>query len=687
LDLLLPVSVILLPLLVSIFLFIAQKALTKKIAGTIAILAAVTYFILALSLFIHSGDARESQIYSFSFKWISLPGLSSIDAGFYLNFIARIMLLIITGISLLVQVFSLEYMKHDKGYNRYYAYLSFFTFSMIGIVMSGNLLLIFIFWELVGFASYLLIGFWFTKSSAIAASKKAFIVNRVGDMGFLLGILIVWSVFKTLDLQELIGIAQANSIDSPILFLAGLGLFAGCIGKSAQFPLQIWLPDAMEGPTPVSALIHAATMVAAGVFLLARIFFLLNVDALTVIAFIGAITAFMGAYAALTQNDIKKVLAFSTISQLGYMVMGMGVGAYQASLFHLITHAFFKAGLFLSAGSVIHALHESTQHFQDEDLDVQDMRNMGGLRTKLPVTFTAYCITAASLVGLPFFSGFLSKDALIAGSIGWSNVMNERIGFISYFIPFLALATVLLTAFYMGKQIILLFLGELRLSKSAPLQKHIELPIHENGLAIKIPLIILSLFSLFLPFSLNPIDVGNSVIFKNLSEDIMHLGSKTEFIKILSSESHHSHYIALIISLACALAGLFYAGKLYLNKEMKWGPRSQNPLLKISRNNWYLDRIYHKTLIALVTRLSVYSRRIDQNVIDPFLHFLGYFTVIFSLFVKTFDKIFVDGIVNLSVYLTGRVGVLSKSLQGGRIQYYFIIALLSLIFIIYLTII
>jgi NADH-quinone oxidoreductase subunit L len=426
-------------------------------------------------------------------------------------------------------------------------------------------------------------------------------------------------------------------------------------------------------------------MVAAGVFLMARVFFLLNLDALTVIAFIGAITAFMGAYAALTQNDIKKVLAYSTISQLGYMVMGMGIGAYQASLFHLITHAFFKAGLFLSAGSVIHALHEATRQFQDEDLDIQDMRNMGGLRRKLPITFVAYCITAASLVGLPFFSGFLSKDALIAGSIGWSILRFDDLGVFAVIIPLLSLATVLLTAFYMGKQIILLFLGELRISKSKPNQKSIDLPIKEHGFSITFPLIILSLFSIFLPFSLNPLNADHSLIFTAIGNDLASSPLNSGLLSSVHIEAEKSHYYALAGSLLLALGGLGYSFRKYFHKELTYG-KSNDLLFSLSRQNWFLDRLYKKTVLSLVNHLSRYAHYTDNKFIDPFLHFLGYFTVISSLFIKTFDRIFVDGIVNFSVYLTGRVGVLARSFQGGKIQHYFVVAILSLIIIIYLTI-
>ena len=298
---------------------------------------------------------------------------------------------------------------------------------MIGIIFSSNLIMLFIFWELVGLSSYLLIGFWYEKDSAIKANKKAFLTNRIGDAGFMIGILILYTYTGNLDFDYLIQwFNSENSIPSSWTFVLGLGLFFGCVGKSAQFPLQVWLPDAMEGPTPVSALIHAATMVAAGIYLIARVFFILSDDVLLFIAYTGAITAFMGAIAACTQSDIKKVLAFSTISQLGYMVLALGVGAFDAALFHLVTHAFFKACLFLGSGSIIHSLHH-LEHETDTHFDPQNMLLMGGLRKKMPLTFITYCIATAALVGVPLFSGFLSKDAILLATLDFGVYNNKHI--------------------------------------------------------------------------------------------------------------------------------------------------------------------------------------------------------------------------------------------------------------------
>ncbi|HXA02963.1 MAG TPA: NADH-quinone oxidoreductase subunit L, partial [Cytophagaceae bacterium] len=421
---LLAVAVVLLPFFIFLFLFFFAKKLPgrgDKIATGIMGLC----FLLALYLFIDIWSG--SQNHMSRFKWFDFQSASlniNFSVSILLDHISTLMMLIVTFISFLVHVYSLEYMKAKRNYSRYYPYLGIFTSSMLGIVISDNLLITFMCWEMVGFSSYLLIGFWYDKEAAMRAAKKAFLFNRIGDMGFLIGIFFFYTEFNSFELTPIKNFILQNNyhLNTDIwITLAGLGIFAGCIGKSAQFPLHVWLPDAMEGPTPVSALIHAATMVAAGVFLLAKTFVFLNADVLIVIAYIGAITAFIGAVPAMFQNDIKKVLAYSTISQLGYMVMAMGIGAYDASVFHLTTHAFFKAGLFLSAGAIIHAMH----HIKEElfikghykDFDSQDMRLMGGLRKKMPIVFYCYLICACSLIGLPFFSGFLSKEEILIATL------------------------------------------------------------------------------------------------------------------------------------------------------------------------------------------------------------------------------------------------------------------------------
>ena len=345
-------------------------------------------------------------------KLIEIPwvSMSSFQIGFGMNFDkpAVIMLFVVSLISCLVHFYSIDYMKGDKRFSRYFAYLGLFTFSMNGIILSNNLFFIFVFWELVGFSSFLLIGFWYEKQSAGDAAKKAFLTNRIGDIGMFLGIMLLFVHAGTFSFNGI----QFAGIDHTIMTLCGLLIFMGAIGKSAQFPLHIWLPDAMEGPTPVSALIHAATMVAAGVYLSLRIFPFLTAEALHVVALIGAITAILASLIATSQYDIKKILAYSTVSQLGYMICSIGVGAYFAAFFHLITHAMFKACLFLCSGSVIHAMHHSQDEIHDHSKDPQDIRNMGGLRNKMPITFIAMLISTMSLCGFPLFVN-LAKPSTI----------------------------------------------------------------------------------------------------------------------------------------------------------------------------------------------------------------------------------------------------------------------------------
>lgn len=501
----LSIIVLLLPLLSFVLLIFFNRRLPRNgdflavgiLGATFAISAWIFWDVIVIGY-------DPSFKLAWSFNWIDfgdVPGVGplQIKMGIMIDNLTAIMLAMVSLISFLVHVYSTGYMSGDKYYGRYFAYLGIFTFSMLGIVLSDNLFSIYIFWELVGLSSYLLIGFFFEKDSAADAQKKAFLTNRVGDVGMWLGILILYSQFHTFGFEEIYKHIKAGDFHMSQAWLtaAGILLFMGCVGKSAQFPLHVWLPDAMEGPTPVSALIHAATMVAAGVYFVARIFVILTVDALHVIAFIGAITAFMAATIAITQHDIKRVLAYSTVSQLGYMVLGLGVGAYSAALFHLLTHAFFKACLFLGSGAIIHAMHHE-----------QDMRWMGGLSKKMPWTFVTFTIATLALAGLPLTSGFMSKDAILAGALGFAEVEG---GGIYYLIPILGFFSAMLTAFYMGRQIWLVFFGESR-THLKPANEHHghddhgHHEVHEVPWAMRMPLVVLAALSVFAVFSPDPLD-------------------------------------------------------------------------------------------------------------------------------------------------------------------------------------
>jgi NADH-quinone oxidoreductase subunit L len=405
-------------------------------AGYLAVLAIGASCVLSYAALFNTIDA-DGAIAIHTHEWFT-AGKLTVNLGVRLDGLTAVMLVVVTTVSLLVQVFSMGYMEGDPGYGRYYAHMCLFTASMLGLVLADNLFMIFIFWELVGLCSYLLIGFWYHKPSAAAAAKKAFIVTRIGDLGLLAAMLLIWTRTNTFQIDEIQHIATTGAVASWVITWFALGIFAGAAGKSAQFPLHVWLPDAMEGPTPVSALIHAATMVAAGVYLVARFFpvFEASADARHVVAYIGGTTALIAATIAMVQTDFKRVLAYSTISQLGYMMLALGVFGYVAAIFHLFTHAFFKALLFLGSGSVNH----STNTF--------DMRQMGGLRTKMPITFWTFVIGSLSLAGVAPLAGFWSKDEILANA--WDH--NRTLWGI-------ALTVAFLTAFYMFRAIFLTFFG------------------------------------------------------------------------------------------------------------------------------------------------------------------------------------------------------------------------------------
>ncbi|WP_299454317.1 NADH-quinone oxidoreductase subunit L [uncultured Microscilla sp.] len=630
--------------------------------------------------------------------WFSL-GTRSFKIDLYIDNLSALMMIVVTLVSALVHMFSLEYMKTDKNYNRYFAYLGLFTFSMLGIIIFHNLLIIYIFWELVGVSSYLLIGFWYEKKSATRASQKAFLVNRIGDVGFLAGILLVFNYFGDFNLLSIAQSPQFASLSVGVLLIIGLCLFCGAVGKSAQFPLQVWLPDAMEGPTPVSALIHAATMVAAGVYLLARIFFLLNLEALSVIATIGCITAFIGAFSALAQSDIKKVLAYSTISQLGYMVMGMGVGAYEASLLHLLTHAFFKACLFLCAGAVIHSMHQ-LEHKLNIHFDAQNMYLMGGLRKAMPFTFVCYVLSAAALAGLPFFSGFLSKDAILSGSLAWASFKG---GGIWYLLPVFGFLSAFLTAFYMGRQLFLVFFGHLELEKVFAEARGALAKVKDVPLQMKIPLGVLALGALWLMVSLNPFDAESGALWQWLVPANKSKVIADSVFTELATSSHHVHGFTIAVSVILAFLGLGLAYALYRKHKVhpEYALLGTPALFHLSHHSLYIDKLYKNTVARFSLRLShksfavddLYDQvftngivkfsgavaRWDKKVVDGVVNFAAKFYVVLAHIIAWIDKAIVDGFVHLLAYLAKFTGRISRSFQNGHIQSYYLWVVISLI--------
>jgi NADH-quinone oxidoreductase subunit L len=542
---------------------------SARYSGYVTIAAILVSFLLSLWALDNAIDTDGARVGFESHKWVVVDGLD-VRIGITLDGLSAIMLVVVTSVSLLVQVYSQEYMRGDEGYNRYYAFMSLFTASMLGLVIASNIIQLFVFWELVGLCSYLLIGFWFYKDSARRAATKAFLVTRVGDLGFLIAILIIFAQTGELDIRNIYEAAIAGAVGSTALTLFALGLFAGAAGKSAQFPLHVWLPDAMEGPTPVSALIHAATMVAAGVYLVARFFpvFAESDEAITTVAAIGAITAIISSLLAITATDIKRVMAYSTISQLGYMMMGLGVFGIVAAIFHLFTHAFFKALLFLGAGSVNHA----TGTF--------DMRKMGGLSKYMPVTSWTVFIASMALVGIFPLSGFWSKDEIL------TDAWDER-----PWVFVVALIGVFLTAVYVGRMLFLTFEGEY---KGGEQPEHGEAgghsEPHESPALMLFPLIVLAVMAA----------VGGLV---NINDGLATLieGWLPRETEELVAQGGFQWRIA-ISSGAAGLAGLGVAWLVYGARTVDPDRirHIAEPLPEILENKYYLDWLYEEFLVRRI---------------------------------------------------------------------------------------
>jgi len=654
------VLILLLPFIAFCLLFFVSKYLPGK-GDVIAITCIAISFLLSVFVFIQTWN-HEAHLSRFIwFRMMSTTSVLNFTISVLVDNSAAMMLVLVTFISLLVHIYSLEYMKGKRNYRRYFAYLGIFTFAMLGIVISDNLLITFMFWELVGFSSYLLIGFWYDREEAVLASKKAFLFNRIADLGFLVALFIIWAQLGTFELSHIKYEESIGLVPQPWFTLIGLGIFCGCMGKSAQFPFQVWLPDAMEGPTPVSALIHAATMVAAGVYLLAKTFLLLSPDVLVVVACIGAITAILGAIPAMVQYDIKKVLAYSTISQLGYMMMGIGVGAWPASLFHLMTHAFFKAGLFLAAGAVIQSMHHikyelfAQGHYRD--FNHQDMRLMGGLRKKIPVTFAVFLVTALSLIGLPFFSGFLSKEVILYESWNWA---QRQPNVLLYMVPFSGLAVVFITAFYIARQVILVFFGEFRLAKKYKQSLQAFNHLNEVGYEMLVPLVILAALSTWVFFSFNPFGEG-------------------WFLSAFQQE--HSFNVGfMIIPLLLSISGMGLAWYFFgPHKEQKLDLEVKSLFNHVLLRNWYLDNFYYQFIVESTLKTADGINLIDKKI-DRIIDLGGKSAVAGAHVIAWWDRAIVDGLIKVVVYFCRRIGGLAKSLQGGKIQVYFAIALFFVLF-------
>ncbi|RZM79887.1 NAD(P)H-quinone oxidoreductase subunit 5 [Leptolyngbya iicbica] len=627
---------------------------------------------MVLSFLLFFSQVQGHEAYTRTIEWAS-AGDFTLTMGYTIDHLASLMLVIVTTVAFLVMVYTDGYMAHDPGYVRFYSYLSLFSSSMLGLVISPNLLQIYVFWELVGMCSYLLIGFWYSRDGAADACQKAFITNRVGDFGLLLGMLALFWATGSFEFDimgdRLTALVENGSLTAGVATIFAVLVFLGPVAKSAQFPLHVWLPDAMEGPTPISALIHAATMVAAGIFLVARMFPVFEdlPTVMTAIAWVGCFTAFMGASIAITQNDIKKGLAYSTMSQLGYMMMAMGVGAYGAGLFHLMTHAYFKAMLFLCSGSVIHGMEEVVGH---DPVLAQDMRLMGGLRKYMPITSATFLVGTLAICGIPPFAGFWSKDEILGSTFSVSPVL-WAIGWL----------TAGITAFYMFRMYFSTFEGEFRgtnkeiqtqlkreqlMAMGASLgpgamnpqeltldaeeehgddHHHAETP-HESPISMTLPLVALAVPSVLVGLVGTPFVNYFEAFIHPPSEEVEALLPWSEAL----AEFEWSEFILMAgSSVGIGLLGISLAILMYAQKKIDPAAIAKQiqPLYKLSKNKWYIDEIYDAVFVKGCRGLAKQALTMDIRI--------------------------VDGIVNLAGFVTLVTGEGLKYLENGRAQFYALI--------------
>jgi NADH-quinone oxidoreductase subunit L len=639
-----------------------QKSFGKGAIALLACAPVVIAFGLSLYAFfvLKALDPEQRFLIDNLYRWIDLGSLQ-VDMAFLIDPLSAVMILVVTGIGGLIHIYATGYMHDDNAFWRFFAYLNLFTAAMLTLVLGDSLLLLFVGWEGVGLCSYALIGFWYTDHNNARAGNKAFIVNRVGDFGFVLGMfLLFWSFdaqgHGTLTFREMVQWAPTIK-DSllwgwPVITLATLFLFVGATGKSAQIPLFVWLPDAMAGPTPVSALIHAATMVTAGVYMTARmnVFFSMAPTTLHVIAVIGVATALVAASIALTQYDIKKVLAYSTVSQLGYMFIGIGVGGYAAAVFHLMTHAFFKACLFLGAGSVIHAMHHE-----------QDMRKMGGLKAWMPVTFITFFISVLAIAGFPPFAGFFSKDEIL-----WLAASNDH-----WIIWFFAVCGAGLSAFYMFRQLFMTFYGTSRADH------HTQEHLHESPQVMTLPLVILAIGAVFAGFVGLPGVLGGSQ-FANWLEPVIHA----------HEEAHASGALEwglMAVSVSVASLGVFLAYLMYRRESLSpaiFANLAGGSLYRLFDHKWYFDEIYQVVFVNGTLLIARLGSLFDQYIIDGIVNGAAALTRFVSWLNGLFDQYIIDGMVNLIANVTFGIGNKLRRVQTGNINSYLYGILIAVVLLI-----
>jgi NADH-quinone oxidoreductase subunit L len=613
------------PLLGFLFIALNTKRFTEGFTSFVACGSVLASFIVSFFLFIHliGITAGERHIHVTLFEWIS-AGPFKASISFLIDPLSSLMLLIITGVGFLIHVYSIGYMHDDEGYNRFFSYLNLFVFFMLLLVMGSNYLVMFIGWEGVGLCSYLLIGFWFKNQDYNDAANKAFIMNRIGDLGMLLGIVLIFMNFGSLEYLQVF--PQASSIDISTITLITVLLFVGAMGKSAQIPLYTWLPDAMAGPTPVSALIHAATMVTAGVYMVARnnLLYALSPVAMELVVIVGLATALFAATIALTQNDIKKVLAYSTVSQLGLMFLALGLGNFTGGIFHMATHAFFKALLFLGAGSVIHALHHE-----------QDIRKMGGLNKYLPVTYLTFLIGVVAISGIPPFAGFFSKDEILAAAFAHNKVVWA-----------VAVVASMLTVFYMFRLLFLTFFGTSR--ASAQTLSHV----HESPQSITIPLIVLAVLSAIGGFMGIPEALGGSHWLESFLSPVF---AESHSLVASHSLDHSTEYllmggVVVLTLIVIAFAYSRYVGKRHVPVEEG---RIANPLQQTLYSKYYVDEIY------------------DWMIVKP-LYWLS------EQFYSIVEKSGIDMLVNASGRGVESGSKFARLIQNGSVGYYIFVMVIGI---------
>lgn len=634
----------------------------NKLSSYLAVAAIFISFLISMVIVFNAvaGMPHFAEEPAVHLTLLRIPtGATTLDIGVQIDPLTVALLFMVPTVCLMIFIYSIGYMEGDPRYSRFFAYICLFATGMLGLVVADNLLLLFISWEVMGLCSYLLIGFWFEKPEAMWAGLKAFITTRIGDVLLMLGMVILYSQTGALRFETVFeGVEHLAQTNPNLMFITALLVFGGAVGKSAQFPLHVWLPDAMEGPTPVSALIHAATMVAAGVFLVARmmpIFVVLaGMPALAWVAAIGAITAFFASTIAIAQDDIKRVLAYSTISQLGYMIMCLGIGGFVAAVFHLITHAFFKALLFLGSGSVIHGV------------GTNDMMEMGGLRKKMPYTFWTFLVGMLALAGVPPLAGFWSKDEILAIAF----VQNPVVWVMGTLAAFV-------TAFYMTRQVCLTFAGEPR---------NEDIHAHESPPVMYVPLIVLAVGAALLGLLGVPAD------FPVLGP----LLGNNPFHHFLAEQFHHWEYVHLphvgfnasvmLISVVMALAGIGLGYLIYGRKPLGAGQR--DPLERMGviwtllRNKYYIDEIYRATIIRAAIGVADLFLRFDQGIIDGIVNLIGKLTERWSWVSGLFDTYVIDGIVNGVGRVTSAVGQELRYIQTGRVQNYMIMVVISLLLLV-----